>query len=243
MKNTYTGSIEVEFEKWPSLIPEKLKTDVGGPLESVRGASARRIFNLERDWEIRIRTLDNSYDEDVSGTIVIPKLYSKNSNPPTETRFDGASVPFPWLVSFLSFGVLRPLGVMFIASVVHDFAFEYGGLLYGDDVGVPELRKIRRDVADKLFYDIIKTVNNMPFTGLLAWLAVRLGWFWVPYGDKRYGGKFPSLAVIILVLVLLILGLLIKNYGIFSLISGFTVGYLLIFLLLKLTSPSAKRAN
>ncbi|KAI9134321.1 DUF1353 domain-containing protein [Acaryochloris sp. CCMEE 5410] len=172
----YTGSVEIKFGEWPSLVPLRLKTSIGEPLASLRGASAKRYFRLEHDWEIHIGILNDRYPKEIGGTVVIPRSYESQSVPlsEAETHLDGASVPFPWLVSFLSFGVLRPLGVMLIASIVHDFAFKHGGLVYRDHSGKLEFCKIQRHLADKLFYDIIRTVNKMPFTALLAWAAVRL---------------------------------------------------------------------
>lgn len=236
----YIESIRVKFEKWPSILPIRLRTDIGGPLKSLRGASAKRYFKLEHDWEIYLELPDDRYPKEMSGTVVILRSYESEAAPSNEaeTRLDGASVPFPWLVSFLSFGVLRPLGVMFIASIVHDFAFKHGGLVYRDHSGKLEFYKIQRHLVDNLFYDIIRTVNEMPFTALLAWAAVRLGWFWVKYGRKRFGKPFPFLAVIALVLLLLILGTAIISYGIEIVVLSLGAVYVLIFVLLQLIAPS-----
>ncbi len=51
--------------------------------------------------------------------------------------FDGASVPRPWLVTAVGGGILRPLGVMLIASIIHDFA------LLGPQEGVGQLFRRR----------------------------------------------------------------------------------------------------
>lgn len=241
----YDEIIDITFKAWPSLVPVRLRTNIGGLLESIRGASAKRYFKLEGDWEIQIKTPSNRYPNDTGGTIIIPKVviperYANGVVPPgnSETRLDGASVPFPWLVSFLSFGVLRPLGVMLIASIVHDFAFEHGGLVYRNDAGQLEFRKIKRHIADKLFYDMIRTVNEMPITALLAWAAVRLGWFWVKYGGKRFGEKFPMIAVLFLLLLLLGLGIAITAYGLKVVALFLGAIYIVIFVLLQLIAPS-----
>lgn len=248
-KPPYVDTIKVDFKSWPHLIPEKLKTDVGRPLESIRGASSRRIFTLERDWEVEIGVLDDRYEARINGTIIIPKFYQESpSDPSIETRLDGASVPFPWLISFLSFGVLRPLGVMLLASIVHDFAFVHGGLLYqNEETQEPRFEPVDRAIADKLFYDIIRTVNNMKFTASLALLAVRLGWFWIPYAEESRErkmpprkGKFPIIAFMTLLVVLSLSGALITFYGIRTVMFVFIAIYLSIFLLLQFIAPSTK---
>jgi len=241
----YAGIIDITFKTWPSLVPVRLKTDIGGLLESIRGASAKRYFRLENDWEIQIEAPDGRYPQETGGTIVVPKvvvpdLHANGVVPSghSETRLDGASVPFPWLVSFLSFGVLRPLGVLLIASIVHDFAFEHGGLVYRHDSGQLEFRKMQRHVADQLFYDMIRTVNKMPVTALLAWAAVRLGWFWVKYGGQRFGEEFPLIAVIFLLILLLALGVAILSYGLKLVALFLGAIYIVIFVLLQLIAPS-----
>lgn len=88
--------------------------------------------------------------------------------------------------------------------------------------------KVKRELADKLFYDIIDTVNDMPFTAYIGWLAVRIGWFWVGFKEKEgeekrpRGGNPPFTAVIILCLLLLVVGTLIVVFGfkIFVLVSS-----------------------
>ncbi|MGP1385672.1 MAG: DUF1353 domain-containing protein [Thainema sp.] len=243
----------VKLNDFPCLIPVPLKTDIGGLLEAFRGASAPRLFNLDRDWEIRIDTYEtDNYDgQDFSGTVIIPTNHPEKSG--QKTQFDGASVPYPWLISFLSFGILRPIGVMLTASLVHDFAFEYGGLLYRDESGKTEFRPVERHHADQLFYDIIKTVNKMPRTAIIAWLAVRLGWFGVKYNGQYRTGKFPLRAFSILVAVIATLfallatsvatlGFKMTAYIVFGLYVAVFPFYAFIFLLLKLTAPKAEQS-
>ncbi len=239
MDNLYNcHSLIIGFDGLPILQPQLLKTTgIGGFsfLEAIRGASAKRYFHLEKDWIVEIKVDPSQYDgEDISGKIVIPKIDPKF---PTPTQFDGASVPLPWLVSFLSFGILRPLGVMLTASIVHDFAFKHGHLYYLQEDDTPKPRAIKRYIADQLFYDMIKTVNNMPVTAYLGWLAVRLGWFFVEYNGKRGGEKVPWTAIIILVLLVVTLLGLIKVLGWKILLMGISTIYILIFLLLKITAP------
>jgi hypothetical protein len=254
-KPPYEATIRVDFEAWPHLIPQKLDTEpeIDGPLKAIRGASSRRFFTLADDWKVEIGPADGKedrYEEKLYGTVIIPTSYKEPlSNTPIETRLDGASVPYPWIISFLSFGVLRPLGVMLLASIVHDFAFAHGGLLYKTEEDQnPRFEPIAREVADKLFYDIIVTVNNMEYTASLAWLAVRLGWLWIPYADKSLEwkkpprkGKCPVIAFVTLSVALLLFGALLTVYGIKTVMLVLVAIYLLIFLLLQFTAPSPKK--
>jgi len=72
--------------------------------------------------------------------------------------------------------VLRPLGILLSASVVHDFAFQFGYLPIvknGKCKNVP----LQRHDADELFRLITQTLNGSNFWSRLAWHAVRLGWW------------------------------------------------------------------
>ncbi len=165
----------------------------------VAESTVRRHFTLERDWEIAISGI--TFNPRLNGTVTIPARV--NCNNASDERgelvlFDGASVPMPWLVSCLSLGILRPLGVMLTASIVHDFAFQFGYLLITQS-GEERATKvpIAREVADRLFREIIITVNKLPIVGWVAWLAVRLGWFGlVRYKGKRFGGRAPLLELV-----------------------------------------------
>lgn len=129
------GSVEIGFDNFPHIIPKFLKTtEEKSFFEHIRGASARRRFYLQRDWKLSIKIDKDKYSQfnnkdflddyiKLNGILVIPCVVEDS-----KTIFDGASIPFPWLVSFISFGILRPLGVMLTASIVHDFAYEYGYL-------------------------------------------------------------------------------------------------------------------
>ncbi|WP_299489118.1 DUF1353 domain-containing protein [Acaryochloris sp. IP29b_bin.137] len=227
---------QIEYEKFPTLIPILLNTQGKSILGAWRGASARRLFCLENDWHLRIQLRETEYDHcDLSGDIVIPVSFRQSL-----TLLDGASVPLPWLVSFLSFGLLRPLGVMLTASIVHDFAFQYGGLVYAHKNGEREFRPVRRDLADKLFSNIIQSVNDMPITARLAWLAVRLGWFFVKYNGRSRGGKPPILATFVLIAILLCLAGVIFSFGLEICVTSVALFYLLMFILLKGSAPPSK---
>lgn len=222
MSNKYSGSIDVEFDVLPSLVPQLLQTSAGNPLERYNEASQRRTFQLEKDWSISIKNA--TYAEDLNGEIVIPRKYNN-----TETLVDGASVPLPWLVNFASLGILCPLGVMLSGSIVHDFAYKHGGLLYKKEDGTTEFRAIRRDIIDDLFRDIVATVSSLPLTSKIAWLAVRLGYFGVKYNKQAQGGEFPTVALAAAAAILIVLWTILSIFG-------FTATIIIIFVLQGLTA-------
>lgn len=195
----HDGAIDVEFEGMPSIRLESFKSmDEAGMLERLAIATRRRRFSLFRDWQIELADVD--YSDELNGIVEIP---SRDSNEKTIV-FDGASIPMPWLVSLLTVGILRPLGVILVGSIVHDYAYQYGTLRISKDGGetfkdVP----LSRHRADRLFRDIVGTVNRLPFVGYIAWFFVRIGWLWVRYNGKRFGGKPPlgEFALLILLLV------------------------------------------
>ncbi|WP_176722355.1 DUF1353 domain-containing protein [Candidatus Thiosymbion oneisti] len=86
-------------------------------------------------------------------------------------KFDGASIP----KIFHSF--LNPTGVLFIASVIHDFACERGYLTKRHLVsGNSEEIKytMSRKYWDNLFLKIAKETNGLLIVNYIAWCAVRL---------------------------------------------------------------------
>lgn len=144
------------FAEMPVLVPLGLLT-----------TSERRRFMLYEPWRIYIPAID-AYP---GGLVHIPK----------GTIFDGASIPCPWLLAALTNGFVRPDGVMFIPALVHDFAYQHGGLIFERDGLVFE--PFTRLEADRLFRDLV--AKDYPFVALLAWVAVRLG---------NIPSKYPSLA-------------------------------------------------
>ncbi|MEL7045157.1 MAG: DUF1353 domain-containing protein, partial [Pseudomonadota bacterium] len=138
-------------------------------LKQIAIASVRRFFYLAEDWSITLRS--DRYP-DFSGEIIVPETTDGE-----RFEFDGASIPVPWLVSMITIGVLRPLGVLLIASLVHDYAFRYGYLKVAKAGGPPQKVIIKRDVADRLFRDIITVVNGNRIVGHVAWYFVRLGYW------------------------------------------------------------------
>jgi hypothetical protein len=177
----YRYPIDVKFDDIPSVRLKSIKPAKPPTLfERLLLATKPREFELDEDWCVRLDRV--SYDERLNGSVRIPKNKDDEA-----IDFDGASVPFPWLVSFLTLGILRPLGVMLTASIVHDYAYKYGHLPKDDGSEV----KLERDVADRLFRDMIATVNRLPLVAFIAWFAVRLGWPFVKYNGRTQGGKPP----------------------------------------------------
>ncbi len=200
MTEKHAGSINIEFDGMPSIQLESYSAGKHSNVwQRLSIATRRRRFTLKEDWEIELE--DIGYESDLNGRIIIPAKDENNH----DNIFDGASIPVPWLVSLLTIGILRPLGVVLIGSIVHDYAYRHGKLMVqSKDAKITEVT-LERHKADKLFRDIIGTVNRLPLIGYIAWLAVRIGWLWVPYNGKRHTGRVPYseyLFIIILVAVL-----------------------------------------
>lgn len=193
----YDGTIDVEFEGMPSIRLESFKTtDDVGMLERLAIATRRRRFSLNENWTIELSDID--YSDELNGTVRIPSADSDKKT----IVFDGASIPLPWLVSLLTVGILRPLGVILVGSIVHDYAYKYGSLQVSTDGAVYKEVQLSRHRADKLFRDIVGTVNSLPFVGYIAWFFVRLGWLWVKYNGKHFGGRAPISEYTLLVVIL-----------------------------------------
>lgn len=208
-EETYNGAIWVKFDGLPciSLVSVILKEKLGW-FQRVAEATRRRLFTLEEDWQIQLGRI--TYKPELNGTITIPHTVGGE-----KVVFDGASVPLPWLVSFLSIGILRPLGVMLIASILHDFAFKFGYLLVSTQEGdVPKKVMVERQDIDHLFRDIIATVNQVAGVGWVAWFFVRLGWlFCVKYNGQYFGGKAPvGVITIASVVVFFLVGYLFEGF-------------------------------
>ncbi|WP_432784637.1 DUF1353 domain-containing protein [Cyanobium sp. BSA11S] len=232
----------VEFETLPALVPQLLNTKFEKGFDRWRGAASLRDFVLQTPWSLKLFVDPEEFDgKDLSGSYTIPLAHDEKI-----TILDGASVPAPWLVSFLSFGVLRPVGVMLTASIVHDFAFKHGVLLRERE-GSQELENvtIARHQADRLFGRMIATVNRMPVVGFVGWLAVRLGWLFVPYGknqDRRHKPvPWGAFAVLLAVLAFLVAAL--AALGPLLLISLVSGGYMLGYLLLALVGPPKRETD
>jgi hypothetical protein len=190
---TYDGNIKIEFKDIPPVrlisIISKKNSSVW---ERLALATKRRFFTLEESWTITIKGF-KSGEFELNEVIKIPDV-DDNGN---KIVFDGASIPLPWLVSLLTIGILRPLGVMLIASIVHDFIYKYGHLKKEDG----PLIIMQRHEADHLFRDIIETVNKLSMIGYIGWFFVRIGWVSVKYNNKPRGGDVPVFEYIFLLLV------------------------------------------
>lgn len=198
LREEYKGTINVGFNGMPAIELETfIAPDNASDLERISIATKRRRFILKDDWEIDLSEIE--YVKELNGTVVLP-MNDSESNP---NVFDGASVPVPWLVSLLTIGVLRPLGVMLIGSILHDYAYTHGNLIVKNN-GVLREVKLKRHHADKLFRDIIGTVNNLRFIGYIAWLAVRIGWLWVPYNRTYHSGRTPYSEYIFVILMVVL---------------------------------------
>lgn len=83
---------------------------------------------------------------------------------PSGFMFDGASVPRPFWSKF------SPTGVLFIGSIIHDYAYDKKLLHF--DYG-PEI-EITRKEADKLFKRVLDETNGLKLLNYLPYWAVRL---------------------------------------------------------------------
>ena len=242
MTESYKGSINIEFEEIP---PVRLKTIVpmiDAPVwEKLAHSTKRRFFTLDNDWFL---TLDVPYQTRLNGQIRIPQR-DKNGE---LIIYDGASIPIPWLVSLLTIGILRPLGVMLVASIVHDFAYKYGHLPKLDDQGQETEIKIKRHVADKLLRDIIGTVNGLPIIGYIGWYFVRLGWVFVKYNKQPRGGKKPYSEYTLFFIIILALTFIIMLTCVSFVLSALAITYILLYvvsiiLLKRLEKKKTKQVN
>jgi hypothetical protein len=225
----YRYPISVRFDDIP---PVRLKTIK--PRESLTLidrlvlATKPREFTLDKDWCIELDKV--SYDERLNGSVVIPAK-NKDGKP---IDFDGASIPLPWLVSLLTLGILRPLGVMLTASIVHDYAYMFGHLRKDDGTEVP----LERHVADRLFRDIIDTVNKLPLVGFVAWLAVRLGWPFVKYNGATQGGKPPYAEYLLVLVVIALVSAAAADLSFGALVAGAATVYAVLYLVTTLFERS-----
>ena len=201
----YRGEITLRVSELPSLKPRVLPTRSRSRWRRFIEAGQRRTFNLSKNFYIEVE--GEALPPGIEGCIVIPPvgntmcaeidektIHEKSglANPGDAEAniFDGASIPFPWLVSYLSFGVLRPLGILLSASVVHDFAFQFGYLPVLKNGKCKQI-PLQRHEADELFRLITQTLNGSNIFSRLAWHAVRLGWWGIKYAGQRFSGEPP----------------------------------------------------
>jgi len=222
----FRGSIGVEFEGMPSILLESYKPNIKTSwLQRLSIASRRRRFSLAQPWLLELS--DIGYESELNGTVEIPVKDSADKL----IVFDGATIPVPWLISLLTIGILRPLGVVLVGSIVHDYAYQFGHLRVRQAGQKVKAIALERDVADKLFRDIIGTINQMPIVGFIAWLAVRIGWIAVPYNGKRWSGRPPIYEFLGLLAASLLLYYVAASIGFKVLCGAVIAAYLVVYLL------------
>lgn len=201
----YRSEITLRVSELPALMPRVLPTRSRSRWRRFIEAGQRRTFNLSKNFYIEVE--GDALPSGLEGRIVIPPTGkmtstesgrepldgsdgSEQSGTAQANVFDGASIPLPWLVSYLSFGVLRPLGILLSASVVHDFAYQFGYLLIEKN-GQCKQVPVQRHDADELFRLITQTLNGSNFFSRLAWHSVRVGWWAIKYSGQRFTGEPP----------------------------------------------------
>ena len=195
--HNYPGRlISVSFEALPVLEPRLLVTRRASFFARWWKARKRRYFRLVEQWSVDIVCHKTTHRlNQLAGTIIVPGSQ--------DYIYDGASVPFPWIVTLFTVGILRPMGIMLTASIVHDYAYRNGYLLFKAASGKTQQRQVARHDADLLFWKMISTVNGTTVWAFLAWSAVRLGWLGVKYDSRRWRGR-PPIAHLVGVALLLV---------------------------------------
>lgn len=119
-------------------------------------AMDRRRFSLIRPWVCNVNV------RGFNGLICIPA---------NGDLYDGGSIPLYPLISFLTFGILRPLGIILLPSLIHDFIYNHGYMIFnGDDV------PITRKEADLILRDLFMQVNpSYKWLGHLIYATARIG--------------------------------------------------------------------
>ncbi len=139
----------------PKLQPIPIKTkNVPYLVRLWRWITSIRKWQLLEDWKYTLR----------DGTVIIvPEGYV----------FDGASIPKPlW-------GIISPVGLLLIPSLIHDYAYQFDQLISTSEEGERSLYQqgAGRNYWDNLFKEVALDVNGIALTSFLAWLAVVLfGW-------------------------------------------------------------------
>ena len=232
----YHYRIDVAFETLPALEPLILKTQDRGVFQRFVNATRRRQFKLVEDWEVTLGATRPALG--LEGTVVVPVAHAGQT-----TILDGASVPLPWVVSYLTFGVLRPLGILLTASVVHDFAYRHGVLLRRGADGALDARPVARHDADALFGDIVASVNQSPVASRIAFHAVRLGWPFVRYAGRWGTGRAPVESWLLLFVALAVLVPLVRGIGVAAIVSCLGVGYALLAVAQRLAPQVTSRVD
>lgn len=218
----FTGPPQITIQELPAIRLVSLKPKQSTSLlQRLAHATQRRKFILIEDWHVDVSAID--YNDQINGKIRIPKD-DKTGNP---IQYDGASIPLPWLISVLTLGILRPLGIMLIASIVHDYAYKFGHLQHvADDDSAHDIA-ITRHHADRFFQETIRVVNRVPLVGYIAWLVIKMGWFFgVPYAGNRFDGGAPLAALLIVIALVSAFLLVGSKLGMANLCGALLVVYL-----------------
>lgn len=155
------NEMQVTFDELPAIKPCKISTQKKRFFAKIKSMATPRKYELVNHWDVEIKNFTTVENHTHTLALRIPK----------NTIIDGASVPAPWVIACLSLGILRPMGILFTASVVHDYAFRYGSLPYAQ----PRKNYFQRHNADKLFKEMTALVNQAPIAAFLAWCGVRIG--------------------------------------------------------------------
>ena len=194
----FSSPLDIEFQMPVIQLVSLTLHDNNDTLEKSAYATAPRFFTLQKDWKLTVNQVE--YMDGIEGTIIIPK--EVDGDP---VIFDGSSLPLPWLVSLLTLGTLRPMGVILTASILHRFAYQYGYLLVENNEGEMEQVEIPRDLADQLFKDVFLTTTGLKPQSFLALFFTKVGWaLGMKYNGRRFNGRPPIVSLIILAATLTI---------------------------------------
>lgn len=203
-ENYANKEMEVEFTMPSIQIMSVRQHKPTSWLSRLMESTRARIFTLKKEWRLKVKRID--FKPELNGTIVIPETEIVEGKE-RHVTFDGASIPIPWVLSFLTLGIMRPLGVLLTASIIHDYAFKFGHLkVVREGSTMIEEVPLERHEADRLFRELILCINRLPFVAWFAWSGVRLGWlFLVKYNGKLFGDKPPIRVLLVLIALLTII--------------------------------------
>lgn len=226
----YEGSISVKFDEMPHIDLQSVIPDENANLlQRLSLASKRRFFLLQKNWEVELDKVD--YQPELNGKLTIPKAVEGKP-----LVFDGASIPLPWFVSLITIGILRPMGVMLTASIIHDFVYRHGYLLVSKNGQAQNKVIVERHVADLLLRDIIGTINRMPKVGYIGWFFVRVGWVFVKYNNRHFGGSPPIKEIILFLVIVSLVAFLVSLSPVLVVVLS-VVSYLIFYLLTIFINP------
>lgn len=202
-ENYQCEAMELKFTMPSIQLMTVLQHETSGWFSRLLESTRTRIFTLQKDWHLTLKRC--VFKTELAGTVVIPKQEIIDGER-RDVTFDGASIPIPWVLSFLTLGIMRPLGVLLTASIVHDYAFKFGHLkVIKEGSSEPQEIPLERHEADRLFREMILTVNKLPGVAWFAWAGVRLGWLFLVKYNGKYFGRKPPYAVLGTLIALLVI--------------------------------------